>query len=475
MRRYIFVILFFVVLTTPFVLKRLYGTTAQTGQSSDSEQLIIVTPHVEGIRREFAEAFSEWHRRRYGKPVFLDYRLIGGTSEIVKYFEASSTSVFDKQGTFKIDVVWGGGDYLFDRQLKKPGYLEPIKLSTETMRRVFPGTGFNGIALYDTQEGTWYGTALSSFGICFNKDVCEYLKTGEPGTWKDLRDPRFRGWLVMADPTRSSSAKQAFMTVVERAMLDATETGRSEDQGWAEGMGLIRQIAANARFFTDAGSSVPGVIGTGDAAAGMTIDFHGRSQVDAVGEDRMGYVEPRGATAINPDPIAVVRGAEHRELAIKFIEFVLSDAGQRLWNVRAGQPGGPRLTSLRRLPVSPSAYADMSHFTDPINPYSGTVGFETDNGRKGTFTILGELIQMSCIDLLDELKETRRAIVAAGRDDLDAKLGLFPFDQKEALRRAELWQKSRPVDRLELQRKWTEEFRQEYRRLREAAESGSAL
>jgi hypothetical protein len=258
-------------------------------------------------------------------------------------------------------------------------------------------------------------------------------------------------------------------------MLDATEAGRSEDEGWAEGMGLIRQIASNARLFTDASSSVPGVIGSGDAAAGMTIDFHGRSQVDAVGEERMGYVEPRGATAINPDPIAVVRGAEHKDLAIKFVEFVLSDEGQRLWNTRAGAPGGPRLTSLRRLPVSPSVYADMRHFTDPINPYSGTVGFETDNRRKGTFIILGELIQMSCIDLLDELKATRKAIIDAGRNDLDAKLGVFPFDEKEALRRAELWQKSTPVQRLELGRQWTEEFRQEYRRLREAAQRGAAL
>jgi spermidine/putrescine-binding protein len=240
-------------------------------------------------------------------------------------------------------------------------------------------------------------------------------------------------------------------------------------------MGLVRQIASNARLFTDASSTVPGVIASGDAAAGMTIDFHGRSQVGAVGEDRLGYVEPPGATAINPDPIAVARGAEHKDLAIKFVEFVLSDQGQHLWNVRAGKPHGPRLTSLRRLPVSPSAYTDLSNFTDPINPYAGTVGFETDNRRKGTFVILGELIQMSCIDLLDELKQTRRVILEAGRTDLDEKLGTFPFDQAEALRRAQTWQDSTPVERLELQRQWTNDFREEYRRLREAARNGTRL
>jgi ABC-type Fe3+ transport system substrate-binding protein len=473
MKRYIFVILFFIVLITPFVLKRLYGRAVERGPRADALRLIIVTPHVEGIRREFAEAFSDWHQRNFGRPVFVDYRLYGGTSEIVRYFESARDSVFARQGTYKIDLVWGGGDYLFDRQLKRPGFLEPIKLSEETMRRVFPNQEFNGIPLYDLQDGTWWGTALSSFGICYNKHVCAYLGAGEPQTWSDLRDPRFSSWLVMADPTRSSSAKQAFMTVVERAMVDAVEAGKSEDEGWAVGMGLIRQMAANARFFTDASSTVPGVIGSGDAAAGMTIDFYGRSQVQAIGEHRMGYVEPRGATAINPDPIAVVRGAEHKDVAIRFVEFVLSDEGQRLWNVRAGAPGGPRLTSLRRLPISPSVYRDMSSFTDPVNPYAETVAFHTDNRRKGTFTILGELIQMSCIDVLDELRETRRAIVEAGREDLDAKLGMFPFDQAEAMRRAERWKNANPVERLKLQREWTEEFRKEYRLLREQALSPS--
>ena len=101
-------------------------------------------------------------------------------------------------------------------------------------------------------------------------------------------------------------------------------------------MGKVRLIASNAKTFTDASSSVPGIVASGDAGAGMVIDFYGRSQVEAVGESRMGYLEPAGATAINPDPIALVRGAEHRELAMRFIEFVLSERGQKLWNTRAG-------------------------------------------------------------------------------------------------------------------------------------------
>ena len=57
------------------------------------------------------------------------------------------------------------------------------------------------------------------------------------------------------------------MIVVEKAMADAAARGESEDVGWARGMGTIRQMAANARMFTDSGSAQPGVVASGDAAA----------------------------------------------------------------------------------------------------------------------------------------------------------------------------------------------------------------
>ncbi len=77
---------------------------------------------------------------------------------------------------------------------------------------------------------------------------------------------------------------------------------------------------------------------------------------------------------------------------------------------------------------------------------------------------------MSCMDVLEELRDTRAAILASARAaELDAKLGMFPFDQKEALRRANTWKDSTPLQRLALQREWTEQFRREYRALRDQA------
>lgn len=474
MKRWILLGLFVVVLLAPLVVSAFLGRQVKV-KSADLE-LVIITPHQEAIRREFAEAFEHYYQQRFGKTVAVDYRTFGA-SDIVKYFDERAKTVSKEHPTYGIDIAWGGGDFLFDVQLKKPGYLQALKPPDELMKEVYPEASLSGLPLYDPdiKNGPcWFGTALSSFGVVYNRDVLRYLGVAEPKTWRDMADPRLANWVVLADPTRSASAKQAYMVIVERAMADASARKQSESAGWADGMGLIRQIAANARLFTDSSSVVPIMVSQGEAAAGMAIDFYGRSQADAVGNERMGYVEPENATIINPDPIAMVAGAEHRELAQQFIEFVLSREGQLLWNTKPGAPGGPRASALRRLPIRRDVYADMTNFTDQVNPFVAASSFNKSNAREKTFGIMGELIQFSCIDLLEELRETRKAILApppARAKELDAQLGRFPFEEAEALKRADQWKKATPSARLALSREWTEQFRAEYHDLRAKAET----
>lgn len=477
LRRYAFVALFFLTLLAPFALRLGLGLGKSESQTSADLHLIVMTPNIEPIRREFAGAFNAWHQKTFGSSVFVDYRAFGAI-DIVKYFETSKDTIFAQQGTFKVDVIWGGGDYLFDHQLREPGYLEGLKLDPQLMQSVYPKPDLNGVSLFDTKSNPpqWFGAALSSFGIAFNRDVDRYLGLSDPAEWSDLTNPKYAGWITAADPTRSGAAKQEFMTIVEKYMADASLQGGSEDAGWARGMGLIRQIAANARMFSDSSGTIPGLISSGDAGAGMTIDFYGRTQSEAVGASRMGYIEPIGATIMSLDPIALARGAEHRDLAVQFIGFVLSEEGQTLWNTRAGAPGGPRETSLRRLPIRPGVYQNARYFTDRVNPFVSSGNFNKSNAREKTFSILGELIQVSCINLLDDLRATRQAILRSPRAaELDNRLGVFPFDQKEALRRSALYHRATPIEAVAILREWTKDFRDEYRQLRTQAQQASEM
>ena len=467
-RRLIIPILFVLVLVTPFVLRLIMGVASSAAVGKDAVPLIIITSHAEGIRREFADSFRAWHQKKYGSDVAFDYIAYG--SEDLRRFLKDKNELYSTTHTLNADLAWGGGDYLFDQQLKTDGVLQPMVIDPAIMKAAFPSPKLNGLPLYDIKDSPpfWVGSALSGFGITYNRDVLRYLNLPDPRTWADLADSRYSNWVICADPTRSTSAKQAFMAIVERAMADANEQGESEDKGWARGMGLVRLIGANARIFTDGSSTVPGIIASGDGAAGMTIDYYGRAQVEAVGGNRLGYVQPVGATIINPDPIAVVKGAPHLEVATHFVEFVLSPDGQRLWDKRAGTPGGPKTTNLRRLPIMPAIYTTTADLVDRDNPYTDSNGFNKSTARENaTFSILGELIQASCMNCLDELRETRRVIDASPHaKELEAKLAVFPFDQVQAHQRQVDYRKASPLEKLAMMRAWTAEFQNEYRTLR---------
>jgi ABC-type Fe3+ transport system substrate-binding protein len=476
MRRYIWIILFVLVLITPFVLRLFLGEKSSAAPAKNAEQLIIITSHTEGVRREYSDAFRDWYKNKTGKDVNIDYIALG-TGDIQRVIEDKADTLYKSIHTYQIDLAWGGGDYFFDSQIKQ--HLQGVALDPAIMAEAFPNPTLNGLPLYDSHNNPphWYGAALASFGITYNKPVLSYLKLDPPTTWADLGDFKYNNWVIAADPVRSTSSKTAFMAMIERAMQDSADKHEPESIGWARGMGTIRLICSNARSFVDGSSTVPGIIASGDAAAGMTIDYYGRSEVEAIYHNRLGYVQPHGATITNPDPIAMLLGAEHREVARAFMEFVLSRQGQLLWNTRAGAPGGPKTTNLRRLPVMASVYSDMTNFVDKDDPFTAAAGFNKSQKREdATFGIVGELIQASCINCLEELRETRIEIEAVSdpkrRDELRARLGVFPFDMTEAQRRKAEYKAADPVNQLALMRAWTEEFKAEYAVLRAEARVG---
>ena len=58
------------------------GITAETVDGMSEHKIATI---IEAIRYEFGRAFSKWHEARFGKPVNVDWRAIGGTTEISRY------------------------------------------------------------------------------------------------------------------------------------------------------------------------------------------------------------------------------------------------------------------------------------------------------------------------------------------------------------------------------------------------------
>jgi len=166
-----------------------------------------------------------------------------------------------------------------------------------------------------------------------------------PDQWADLGDPRYRGTLAIADPAKSGSAVKTFEMLMQQQLADAvaridplavadlTLANRDAlDAGWTAGLNLIQKISANARYFADSAAKTPFDVAQGNAAAGMSIDFYGRTLSEYLrqpdGSSRIQFVLPEGGTSVGADPIALFRGAPHPALAQEFIRFVLSPEGR---------------------------------------------------------------------------------------------------------------------------------------------------
>lgn len=448
--------------------------------------LTIVTPHNEAIRYEFARAFSAWHRQTHGRPVKVDWLNIGGTTEISRYLLSQFNAALRAAGgntnavSMGVDLFFGGGEYDHRRAVQQglivppwsPGQ-EPVEVLDQIPRTIAGETW---------RTDAFIGTTVSTFGICYNRDRLRELGVAAPpAQWTDLTDPVYFGQLGVADPTKSGSIAKAFEMIIQQQMAAARVGDESTlDQGWANGLRVIQLIGANARYFTDAASRVPIDVAAGNTAAGLAIDFYARFQAAVVGRDRMGFVTPRGGSSVSCDPISLLRGAPHRTVAVRFIGFVLSPAGQALWHSPPGQPCSvTQKYSLHRLPIRRDFYpphrpplgCPADNLADPaVNPYALAETFTYQPAWTGThFNVQRDLIRAMCLDAGEELRAAWAAIIAGGGPTRQpaalAVLQRLPVTWETALT------ESRSRDRLELLREWTGFFRENYRQARHQAET----
>lgn len=474
MGRYGFLVAFLVVLLAPFVGRAfmLRGTERAELDLDAALELRILTPHNQDIRNTFARAFVDWHQREHGSRVRVVFLTPGGTLDIVRYL----TDVYraerdpksgklrpEAQVTPHAELVWGGGDTTFDRELKP--FLKPVALPDGVLAAAFPQAHLNGIPLFEPSASgaapRWIGVVLSSFGIIYAPELYQRLGLPTPRTWSDLARPELAGLVALTDPTRSGSAAVAYVMVLQRAMADAEEQlfrQRPELQrllagelasvpeyqkalaaGWKQGMRTLLLIAANARYFTDQAGQTCNDVGNGEAAAALAIDFYARVFEEQVGPSRLRYWAPREATAVTPDPIGVLYGTvgAREVLANRFIEFLLTVDGQRLWNLRAdASPYVER--SLRRLPIRRDVYADRKGFADDVDPFALAGDFNLRPEWMQQFRELRMLWAAAWIDTREALVEAyasvRRVSDPKRRERLLHSLSDIPVELGDAVR-----------------------------------------
>ncbi len=419
------------IVALPLVMKR-ESETASPASADDT--LVILSPHNESIRKEFGEAFAAFWKKEKGRTIYVDWRTPGGTSEIRMVIDAGFKAAEEtgREG-IGVDLFFGGGEPDFAGQAKQGRFVVLDVFAEEP--GLFGEGGmipeiFTGERYY-AEDKVWVGTCMSQFGICYNPDFIKRLGIAVPKEWQDLGDPAYAGSLALADPTKSGSVARTFELLVQGEMQSFLRNQRLETRGqkekamadgWDEGLRLIQRMAANARYFTDSASKIPQDVGQGNAAAGMSIDFYGRSYAEELktkdGRPRVVWIAPKGGTTMSADPIAVLKGAPHGKIAQEFVTFCLTKEAQRLWFQKPSTDGGPRERALHRTPIRRDMYdaETLALTTIPdARPYEDEGNFTYDRALTGkVFNTLRQLVKVMCIDSHEEMKAAWDAIIAAG-------------------------------------------------------------
>ncbi len=440
-------------LALPFYFRR---NEALPPAADNADVLVVVSAHNKNIRDEYETAFRKYYRAQTGRDVRIDFRSPGGTSEIVRYINDRFVNEFrlafeadpangkwqeEYAGIFNdprysghpvrkkflasdvgigIDIFAGGGTfehqrmanygYAVDGKVKErhPEYFAPDSIPAE----------FGGDKLYDPQ-GRYYGVVLSTFGI-----LCNYERINElpdkkvPEKWQDLSDGKFFNNLVLADPTKSGSANKCYEIMIQQCMAQAG----NPETGWRNGLNLLKKIFANARNISDSASGVAGDIARGEAAAGTAIDTYGFAEElwskHCFGKSKVVYITPKGGTAVGADPVQILRGAPNRKTAEIFVDFLLSEAGQKLHCFTAGSPDGPVKNTLSRPPIRRELYRKEHQqymFRKDYDPYRSGADFRYRPQWTGKYySLLRQVIKSIMLDPRQEMQAAWRAILAAG-------------------------------------------------------------
>jgi iron(III) transport system substrate-binding protein len=282
------------------------------------DELILQTPVSKFIVDAALRAFADHAKEKWGVTLKTNARYDGTP--------VSYGRIVEWRGKPEADIFWGGESALFDK-LAQQKLLVKHEVARELTESIPASIGKpKRIPLKDPQ-GFWVGTALDPYGIVYQPRLLKRLGVPEPTDWEDLLHPKLKGNVAQCAPTRSSSSHATYEIVLQV---------KGEQAGWE----WLKRLGSNTGIFTARSQDVPSVVAKGEFAAGFAVPSYMAFEKVLAGFD-VKYVAPRNAY-VTPEPMAVLTGARHPRAAKAFVEFLLTERGQRVFMERGLFPITPR-------------------------------------------------------------------------------------------------------------------------------------
>jgi iron(III) transport system substrate-binding protein len=269
-------------------------------------ELYLITPVSKDVHDPALKAFAQWAKKRWNVDV--------KTSAIPKGTPVAYGQILEWKGRPQADVFWGGEGTLFDA-LAAEGLLEQVQLPQQIWDEIPATIGKPvGLPLKDPKK-FWVGTTLEPYGIIYQPKLLNRLGV-EIKDWEDLLNPKLKGQIAQCTPDRSSSSHATYEVILFM-------------YGWDKGWEWIRKLAANTGIFTARSRDVPNVVAKGEFAVGFAVPSY-MAFAEVLGGYDVKFVYPKNAY-VTPEPMAVLKGAPHPKAGHAFIDFLLTEEGQKLF------------------------------------------------------------------------------------------------------------------------------------------------
>jgi iron(III) transport system substrate-binding protein len=221
----------------------------------------------------------------------------------VEVFRSGTTEVLGKLaaefagGQPKADVLLIA-DAASMESLKKDGRLMP-----------YPEANLNGLASGSYDAGkTYFGSKLITTGIAVNTSA-----KSRPNSFADLAKPEYKGQVAMPSPLYSGAA----------AIMLGTMTSRP-DLGW----GYFEKLKAADTVAVRGNGAVLTAVANGEKPYGILVDFMAYN-AKAKGSP-IDFIFPAEGNPAVTEPVAILKTTQNAEAARAFVDFILSDEGQKL-------------------------------------------------------------------------------------------------------------------------------------------------
>lgn len=167
------------------------------------------------------------------------------------------------------------------------------------------------------EENHYFQTPIYTgvLGFGYNTELLAKKKLPEPKCWRDLANPAYKDEIQMANPGSSGTAFNMVSTILQM-------------MGEDEGFRFLAAMNKNVNQYTRSGTAGIRAAAKGETTIGITF-LH-----DSVAQTVQGYpiktVVPCEGTGYEIISSAIIKGGPNPEGARKWMDFVLSPAGQNV-------------------------------------------------------------------------------------------------------------------------------------------------